>query len=292
MKKTAIAAISAAALACASIGASSLFAQAAPQAPGQMDASRVTAGTYALDPAHTLVQWRLDHFGFNDYFGLFGNISGTMTLDPANVEAATFDISIPIADVTVASAGLKDHLLRPGKDGAKPDFFGPNPGMAKFTSTNVRRLDDDRAVVSGMLDMNGRSGPVTMLVEFSGAGTNPMNKKSTVGFHANAVIDRTQWGLDYAAGMLGNDVALTITAAFEQTEQLASVPAVNGCFDGRSGDFVGKPVTDALRNALSEASNGKFRIYTVGDPVTADYRPDRLNVVLAADGRVQSLGCG
>ena len=32
---------------------------AAPQTPGAMDVARVTAGTYATDPAHTLVGWRV-----------------------------------------------------------------------------------------------------------------------------------------------------------------------------------------------------------------------------------------
>ena len=82
------------------------FADDAPAIPGQVDVSRVTAGTYATDPGHTLVSWRLNHFGFNDYFGLFGDIEGTLQLDPANPEAASLDVTIPIADVTVASAGL------------------------------------------------------------------------------------------------------------------------------------------------------------------------------------------
>ena len=40
------------------------FADDAPAIPGQVDVSRVTAGTYATDPGHTLVSWRLNHFGF------------------------------------------------------------------------------------------------------------------------------------------------------------------------------------------------------------------------------------
>lgn len=191
-------------------------AQDAPQTPGAVDVSRVSAGTYALDPLHTLVSWEVDHFGFNDYFGLFGNITGTMTMDPANIEDAEFEIMVPVAEVTVASEGLKEHLLRPGKDGASPDFFGPEPRMAKFTSTAVRRASETTGVVSGMLDMNGKSGPVTLLVEFTGAGTNPFNKKDTVGFHARAKIDRTQWGINYGQGLIGNEVELQITAAFEK----------------------------------------------------------------------------
>jgi len=196
--------------------APAIFAQGAPQMPGVQDASRVTAGTYALDAGHTLVSWKVSHFGFNDYFGLFGNISGTMTLDPANIEAATFEIMIPVAEVTVASAGLKDHLLRPGKDGGAPDFFGPEPGMAKFTSTKVVKTGATTANVVGDLTLNGKTAPVMLAVDFFGAGANPFNKKETVGFHARAMMDRTKWGINYAAPLVSKEVELTISAAFEK----------------------------------------------------------------------------
>lgn len=196
--------------------APAIFAQDAPQVPGVQDPARVTAGTYALDAAHTLVNWQVSHFGFNDYFGLFGNITGTMTMDPAKIEAAKFDIMIPVAEVTVASAGLKEHLLRAGKDGAAPDFFGPTPGMATFTSTKVVKTGATTADVTGTLTMNGKSAPVTLATEFIGAGANPFNKKDTVGFHAGTVIDRTQWGVNYGVPFVGKDVTLTISAAFEK----------------------------------------------------------------------------
>lgn len=198
------------------IAAPAIFAQGAPQIPGVQDASRVTAGTYALDAGHTLVSWNVSHFGFNDYFGLFGNITGTMTMDPAKIEAATFDITIPVAEVTVASAGLKDHLLRAGKDGGAPDFFGPTPGTAKFTSTKVVKTGATTANVVGNLTMNGKTAPVMLAVEFVGAGANPFSKKDTVGFHARAVMDRTQWGINYGVPLVGKDVELTISAAFEK----------------------------------------------------------------------------
>lgn len=196
--------------------APAIFAQGAPQMPGMMDASRVTAGTYSLDAGHTLISWKVSHFGFNDYFGLFGNITGTMTMDPANIEAATFEIMIPVAEVTVASAGLKDHLLRPGKEGGTPDFFGPQPGMAKFVSTNVTKTGATTANVLGDLTLNGKTAPILMAVDFAGAGANPMNKKETVGFHARAMMDRTQWGINYAAPLVSKEVELTISAAFEK----------------------------------------------------------------------------
>jgi polyisoprenoid-binding protein YceI len=208
----------AAALAIAGLIATpSIIAQNAPAPlPGEVDSARVAAGTYALDPSHTLVSWEVDHFGFNDYIGLFGDINGTMTIDPAAIEKTEFEIMIPIAKVSVASQGLKDHLLRPGKDGGAPDFFGPEPGMATFKSVSVTKLSETIAGVSGMLTMNGKSNPVTLRVEFTGAGTNPYNKKQTIGFHANATIDRTKWGINYGVPFVGKDVDLKISAAFEK----------------------------------------------------------------------------
>lgn len=219
MNRLTFAAAAAASLVAVTAGiaaAPALVAQGARQVPGAQDAARVTAGTYALDAGHTLVNWQVSHFGFNDYFGLFGNITGTMTMDPAKIEAAKVDIMIPVAEVTVASAGLKEHLLRAGKDGGAPDFFGPTPGMARFTSTKVTRTGANTADITGTLTMNGKSAPVTLATEFVGAGANPFNKKDTVGFHARTVIDRTQWGINYAVPFVGKDVTLTISAAFEK----------------------------------------------------------------------------
>lgn len=198
------------------LAVTAISAQEQPQVPGAPDVSRVQAGDYTLDASHTLVSWQVGHFGFNDYFGLFGQIEGTMTLDPADIGATEFDITVPIASVSVPSEGLRDHLLRPGKDGAAPDFFGPEPEAARFVSTSVRRTSETTAVATGQLTMNGKTGPVTMLVEFSGAGENPMSKAQTVGFHARAQIDRTAWGISYAAPLVDPMVDLEISAAFER----------------------------------------------------------------------------
>ena len=133
-----------------------------------------------------MVVWEVDHFGFSDYSGIFGDVTGTLVIDPANPAASKVDVTIPVAKVTTASSGLTGHLLRAGKDGGKPDFFGPAPADAKFVSTRVVLGDDgDEAKVTGNLTLNGVTKPVTLDVDFHGAGTNPYNKKATVGFNAD-----------------------------------------------------------------------------------------------------------
>ena len=192
-----------------------LLAQGAPQVPGTMDVARVTAGTYNTDPGHTLIGWRVSHFGFNDYFGIFGDVTGTLTLDPANPNGAKVDITIPVGKVTTASAGLTGHLLRAGKDGGKPDFFGPAPADAKFVSTKVE-TSGTAAKISGDLTLNGVTKPVVLDAKFSGAGNNPYSKKATVGFHATANIKRSDFGVDIAIPFVSDDVMLDISVAFEK----------------------------------------------------------------------------
>lgn len=192
-----------------------LLAQSAPQVPGQVEATRVVAGTYTADPAHSLIAWEVNHFGFSDYIGLFGDVAGTLTLDPANLSAASVNVTIPVARVTTASAGLTDHLLRPGKDGAKPDFFGPEPADARFVSTSVDATGTS-AKIDGNLTLNGLTRPVTLAAEFTGAGNNPYNKKLTVGFSATTTIKRSDFGIDTAIPLVSDEVELEIHVAFEK----------------------------------------------------------------------------
>jgi len=190
---------------------------APPQTPGAADPSRVSAGTYRADPLHTLVGWRVSHLGFNDYFGMFGAISGTLVLDPSNLEAARVSIRIPVRKVITASEGLTGHLLRDPKGGGKPDYFGARPSDAQFVSTKVNPDPGGRsATISGNLTMNGQTHPVTIAATFAGAGKNPLTGKETIGFHGTSVIKRSQWGLDGDVPLVSDDVVLTITAAFEK----------------------------------------------------------------------------
>ena len=185
------------------------------QLPGQKDASRVTAGTYKTDPGHSLIGWEVNHFGFNDYFGIFGDVAGTLTIDPANPNAAKVDVTIPVAKVTTASAGLTSHLLRAGKDGGKPDFFGPAPADARFVSTKVV-ASGTTAKITGNLTLNGVTKEVTLDAEFTGAGANPFNKKETIGFEADTTIKRSDFGIAYALPMVSDEVELDISVAFEK----------------------------------------------------------------------------
>lgn len=191
---------------------------AAGSPPGAPDPARVIAGTYKADPLHTLVGWKVNHLGFNDYFGLFGSVSGMLVLDPANLSAARVSVRIPVRKVIAASEGITGALLRDPKGGGKPDYFGGSPGDALFASTKVSPAIDGRsATIEGNLTLNGVTRPVTILATFAGAGKNPLTGKQTIGFHGTATIKRSEWGINGDIPMVGDEVQLSITAAFEKS---------------------------------------------------------------------------
>jgi polyisoprenoid-binding protein YceI len=192
-------------------------AQTPPAKPGARDVTRVTGGTYTADAGHTLVTWTVDHLGFSPYSGIFGDVTGTLVLDPKNLAATKVDVTIPVSKVTTASAGLTGHLLRGGKDGGKPDFFGTAPADARFVSTRVVPKGETATVI-GNLTLNGVTRPVTLEARFYGAGKAPamMGGKENVGFQATGTIQRSQFGIGYGIPIISDAVKLDISAAFQK----------------------------------------------------------------------------
>ncbi len=178
-------------------------------APGSLNPALVQAGTYATDAAHTLVGWRINHMGFNDYFGQFGNVTGSLTLDPRRPAAARLSLDIPVDSLAVVSSDLRNHLL-------SADFFGvvANPS-AHFESTRIV-VRGQRATITGNLTLKGQTHPVTLNAVFAGAGTNPWNHKPTIGFSATGSLSRSQFGMGYGVPIVGDRVDLTISVAFEK----------------------------------------------------------------------------
>jgi len=197
--------------------AAPMIAQMPMEAPGKMDKSRVVAGNYTADPQHSLIGWKVNHMGFNDYFGLFGDVAGTLTLDPANPAAAKVTATIPVSKIITANPALTAHLLKPAAAGAKPEFFGAAPADAKFVSTSVvPGADGVSATINGDLTLNGVTKPVSVAATFVGAGIGMMNKAPTVGFHGKTTIKRSDFGVSYGVPIVSDEVQLDITIAFEK----------------------------------------------------------------------------
>jgi polyisoprenoid-binding protein YceI len=191
-----------------------IVAQMPTEAPGKPDPKRVVAGTYATDPAHTLVGWRVNHMGFNDYFGQFGDVKGTLILDPAAPGKAKLDVTIPIASLTTVNLALTKHL-------STADFFDVAKfPEARFVSTSVK-VAGTKAEIVGNLTIKGITKPITLHASFVGAGKalGPNGPgKDAVGFHATAKVNRGDYGMGFAPALVPDPIQLDLSAAFEKQD--------------------------------------------------------------------------
>jgi len=174
------------------------------------DPAKVEAGTYAIEPNHTRVLFSVDHMGFSTYYGEFTATSGTLDLKNPDPAGSTLAISIQTGSVSTSNARLDGEL----KDA---DWFDAAkfPSIT-FKSTSVKPTGPDTADVAGDLTLHGVTKPVVLKVKLHGAGQNPMSKKTTIGFDVTGSIDRTDYGVSKYAPLIGKEVDLMISAAFEK----------------------------------------------------------------------------
>ncbi len=199
------------ALALMAAAAAPIIAQMPTEAPGKPDPKRVVAGTYTTDPAHSLVGWRVNHMGFNDYFGQFGDVKGTLVLDPAAPSKAKLDVTIPTASLTTVNPALTKHL-------SSADFFDvAQYPEARFVSTSVKVMGT-KAQIVGNLTIKGITKPITLDASFAGAGKGmpQAGGKDTVGFHATGKVNRGDYGMGYGLPLVPDPVLLDLSAAFEK----------------------------------------------------------------------------
>jgi polyisoprenoid-binding protein YceI len=187
-----------------------LHAQGGPApALATKDASKVTAGTYALDPNHTQVLYTYKHLGLTQNMGLLSGATGTLTLDPKAPNNAKLSVDVPVNTIHTTIARLDEELV------SAMFFDAAKFPTAHFESTSVSAKGDS-ATIQGNLTIHGVTKPATFHATFAAAGANPMSKKESIGFQATATVKRSDFGLGVAVPMVADQVDLTITAGFEK----------------------------------------------------------------------------
>ncbi|MDE2340828.1 MAG: polyisoprenoid-binding protein [Alphaproteobacteria bacterium] len=177
--------------------------------PGNPAVTSAKAGVYSVEPHHTRVQFSVSHMGFTDWYGDFTGISGSLTLDPAHIDASKVDISIPVTSISTTNTVLDGELRSPAW------FDAAQFPTMHFVSNNVVRTGERTAHIMGTLTFHGVSHPVTLEASFVGGGVNPMSKGYTVGFNATTTLHRSDFGVKTYVPMIGNAVDVRISAAFE-----------------------------------------------------------------------------
>ncbi len=148
-------------------------------------------GTYAIDPAHTRIGFSVKHMGIARVRGTFSDFSGTITIGETQDESRA-EFTIQSASIDTGQSQRDEHLR-------SNDFLDmPNHPTVEFRSTKFEP-DGDEWKVHGDLTVRGVTRPVTLDVEFEGAGPDVLGdpQQPRVGFSAETKIIRDDFGVNW-----------------------------------------------------------------------------------------------
>lgn len=176
----------------------------------------VLAATYALDPAHTTIGFKVKHLMITNVKGAFEKFKGTVVIDEKDITKSMVNVSIEVASINTNIAKRDDHL-RSG------DFFDVTkyPVMI-FDSTKVERAAADRLKVTGNLTIKGVTKQVIMNVDGpTGEIVSPQGIAKR-GASAVATINRQDFGvswnkkLDAGGVVVADEVLIYIDAELDR----------------------------------------------------------------------------
>jgi len=176
----------------------------APQAKAQ-------TSTWALDPAHSQVDFQIRHLGVSNVRGSISGAKGTVVLDEKDITKSKIEATLSTATVNTGNDARDKHLK-------SPDFFDvdKNPTIT-FKSTSVTK-DGGKLQMVGDLTLNGITKSVTLDVDGPAPPQKGMGGKIVSGFSATGLIKRTDFGFGqkFAAPMLSDEVKFTIDVEIDK----------------------------------------------------------------------------
>lgn len=200
--------------------------------------------TYVLDPVHTRVLLAVDHAGFSQALGTVSGSTGTLLFDPDNWRSARLEAEVPLTrldfgdeawNTATRGRGLLDAERHP---------------VARFRSTRVEPLGDDRARVVGLLTLRGVEREVVLEVVLNGLRRYPLPPfRRTVGFSATTTLSRAEFGSTAWASVIGDSVALRLEVEATRGGSADVLDDANGVPDG-----TGNGATPAAGGAADAAA--------------------------------------
>ncbi|MEZ0050366.1 polyisoprenoid-binding protein YceI [Mycobacterium sp. MAA66] len=166
----------------------------------------LSVGTWAIDPAHSSVEFSVRHLMVSKVRGKFENFNGAITVAADGTPSVTAEI-----DVTSLSTGNEQ------RDGhvKSADFFdAANYPVATFASTAVRPNGSDY-LLDGNLTIKGVTRPVTLSLEFNGVSPG-QGYGEVSGYEASVVLNRKDFGIDLdlpmetGGAVVGDKVTITL----------------------------------------------------------------------------------
>lgn len=147
------------------------------------------AGTWEIDPSHSVVGFSVRHLMVAKVRGRFGSFAGTLDI-AERPEDSSVAVTIDTASIDTRDEKRDAHLR-------SPDFFDAEqyPTLS-FRSSGFLQTGATSFELPGELTIRGVARPVTLAVDYEGLTPDPWGNTRAV-FSAKTEIDREDWGLTW-----------------------------------------------------------------------------------------------
>ena len=150
------------------------------------------AADYTVDPAHSFVEFRIQHLGYSWLYGRFNDIAGEFSHDPSKPEASAISVMIDTTTVDTNHAERDKHLR-------SDDFLTVDKyKQATFKSTKYSG-SAEKGTLEGELTLMGVTKPIAIQITKLGEGKDPWGGYRA-GFAGTYTLDRRDWNVSYNLG--------------------------------------------------------------------------------------------
>ncbi len=157
------------------------------------------AGRYTIRASGSAIRFTIAKLGGGGLSGAFGRFSGNIRIDGADVGRSSVEITIFPASVGTGQRRI-DAFLR-----SDAVFDSANAPEITFRSTNVKRIGDTTALITGRLTARGRSSSERFTARLDSL------KRGILAFHVTGKVLRSRYGMDVGTPIYSNVVDFDMT---------------------------------------------------------------------------------
>jgi polyisoprenoid-binding protein YceI len=163
--------------------------------------SALAADEYKIDPNHSSVNFAVTHMMVSTVNGRFNAFEGKILLDEKDITKSSVNVTIKTTSINTDNSARDNDLRSAG-------FFDVEkfPEIT-FQSKSVEKKGNDY-VAHGTLTIHGVSKDVDLPFELKGPVE--AGKGKVMGAHGSLTINRQDYGVAKAPGMVGNDVKIDL----------------------------------------------------------------------------------
>lgn len=168
------------------------------------------AATWQIDPNHSSAQFSVRHLGVSTVRGAFMKVSGSAKHDPADPTKDSLDATIDAGSVDTR-VEMRDKDLR------SPNFLDVEKyPTITFHSKQVKPAGSGKLQIVGDLTIHGVTKEVTLDVDGPSAQIKDPWGNQRIGASASTKVNRHDFGVNGAPGVVGDDITITIDAELIQ----------------------------------------------------------------------------